>query len=156
MRFPLSVMVLGIGLLGQAASPLALAALGGDVSSVGADGARLKAQSRPATPQIGYSVQELQLPSGTIVREYVSAAGRVFAVSWRGPTKPNLAQLFGDYFQPYQAAAKAQPHGAATRRHFTVRQPDLVVESNGRMRAFFGRAYVPSLLPATVSVDDIK
>ena len=156
MRFPLRLVALGLGLLGQAAAPLALAALGGDVSSVGADGARLRAQVRPGTSTAaGYSVDELVLTSGTVVNEYISPAGRVFAVSWHGPIKPNLAQLFGTYFQSYQAGAKAEAHNSATRRRFTVRQTDLVVESFGRMRAFYGRAYVPSLVPADVSVDDI-
>ncbi|HUN25911.1 MAG TPA: DUF2844 domain-containing protein [Steroidobacteraceae bacterium] len=156
MRFRLIVVTLALGLLGQAAAPLALAALGADVSSVTADGVRMKAQTRPGAAAAGYSVQELVLPSGTVVREYISPADRVFAVSWSGPTKPNLAQLFGTYFQSYQSGSKAQVHNSATRRHFAVRQSDLVVESNGRMRAFYGRAYVPSLLPANVSAGDIQ
>jgi hypothetical protein len=37
-----------------------------------------------------------------------------------------------------------------------VEQPGLVVESNGRMRAFYGRAWDPALLPANFSVADIR
>jgi hypothetical protein len=34
----------------------------------------------------------------------------------------------------------------------TVRDPDLIVDSGGRMRNFTGRAYLPDLVPASVSV----
>ncbi len=142
-------------LLGQASLP-ALAALGGQVDSVQADGTHLKAQLRAGAQGAGYSVEQLQLPSGTVVSEYVAASGTVFAVSWHGPLMPNLSQILGTYFQQYVAAAKLAPHNGGTRRHFQIRQPDLVVQSNGRMRLYYGRAYVPSLLPANVTADDIQ
>jgi hypothetical protein len=144
-----------LALAAVAAVP-ALAALGGNVASVDSDRAHLKAQLKSVSPGAGFSVHEMQLPSGTLVREYVAADGTVFAVTWHGPTKPDLSATLGTYFQQYVDAAKSSPHGAAARRHFQVRQPDLVVQSNGRMRAYSGRAYVPSLLPPNVSLDEIQ
>ena len=116
----------------------------------------MHAQVKGSTASTGFTVQEIQAPSGTLVREYISPNGTVFAVSWTGPSKPDLRQLFGTYFQQYVSASSTMHHGAATRRHFEVKQPDLVVQSNGRMRAFYGRAYVPSLIPAGVTPDDIR
>lgn len=155
MRAHRAAVWMGLALLGPASLP-ALAALGGDVDSVQADGTHLKAELRAATPGAGYSVQQLELPSGTVVSEYVSPSGTVFGVSWHGPTMPNLHQLLGTYFQQYVAASSLARHNGATRRHFQIRQPDLIVQSGGRMRSYYGRAYVPSLLPANVTADDIQ
>ena len=146
--------MLGVTLLAQSVSLPAFAALGGDASSVEADRVKLKGQVHSATPGSGYSVHEMQLPSGTTVREYVSADNKVFAVTWSGPTMPDLQQTLGTYYEQFKAAAASGPRGS--HHHLTVRQPDLVVQSGGHMRAHFGKAYVPSLLPQNVSVDDIK
>jgi len=148
-------MAIGLALLGQASLP-ALAALGGTVDTVQADSTRMKAELKAAVPGAGYSVQQLQLPSGTVVSEYVAPNGTVFGVSWHGPMMPNLQQIFGTYFQQYVSASSVAPHNAGTRRHFQIREPDLVVQSNGRMRFYYGRAYVPSLIPANVTADDIQ
>ncbi len=155
MRTRLCVAMIGLGLLGVSALP-ALAALGDNVASVEADRAHMKAQARGVTAGAGFTVQEIQTPSGTLVREYVSPSGTVFAVSWSGPSKPDLRQLFGSYFPQFVSASSVARHGAAARRHFQVKEPDLIVQSNGRMRAFYGRAYVPSLMPAGVTPGDIR
>jgi hypothetical protein len=147
--------MIGCGLLAVSARP-ALAALGDNVASISTDRVQMHAQLKGSTTSAGFTVQEIEAPPGTLVREYISPNGTVFAVSWTGPSKPDLRQLFGTYFQQYVSASSAARHGAATRRHFAVRQPDLVVESNGRMRAFQGRAYVPSLIPSGVTPDDIR
>lgn len=130
----------------------ALAALGGDVASVEADRAHMKAQRRVFAIQ-RFSVQEMQTSYGTTVREYVSPAGKVFAVAWEGPHMPDLQQLFGDYFAAYQDAAKATRKG---RGPLSIEQPGLVVHSGGRARGYAGRAYVPQLVPQDVSLDEIK
>ncbi len=133
--------------------PAAWAALGADAGSVPGDAAHLKAQSHGVNSLAGYNIEEMQIPSGTVVKEYVSQNGKVFAVSWRGPTVPDLRQLLGSYFEQYTAAA-SEPH--MSHRSLTVRREDLVVQSSGRMRAFFGRAYVPSLLPPGFQLQDIQ
>src|ERR1700684_555487 len=80
------------------------ATLGGDASTTQADQARLKASLR-ITPGEKFAVHEMTLPTGTVVREYVSPQGQVFAVSWKGPFKPDLRQLMGDYFDRYVQAS---------------------------------------------------
>ena len=154
MRIRHTLMIIGCGLFALEALPV-FAALGGNVASVSADRLQMRAQLKGVTASPGFTVQEIDDPSGTVIREYVSPSGTVFAVSWTGPIKPNLRQLFGSYFQQYVSASSTVRHGAATRRHFQLTQPDLVVESNGRMRAFYGRAYVPSLMPSSVTPADI-
>jgi hypothetical protein len=132
----------------------ALAVLGGDSASVEADRMSMKGQVRPATSASGYEVREITLPGGTHVREYLSSAGKVFALSWRGPFLPDLRQMLGAYYSRYAEGVKAAPR-PANHRHLKVEEPNLVVESNGRMRAFYGRAWDPSLLPPNFSADEI-
>jgi hypothetical protein len=147
--------VLGIALATVVAGSVlpAFAGLGGDAASVDADIAKMKGQAR-ATPVAGYTMSEITLPSGTVVHEFVSAEGKVFAVSWKGMAVPDLSQTLGTYFAEYKAAATATPH--ASHHNLTVQQPDLVVRTGGHMRNWYGQAYVLSLLPPNFSLDDIK
>jgi hypothetical protein len=147
--------LIGFAALALTALP-ALAGLGGDLSSVAADRASMRAEPRTTAATVGYSVQQMQLPSGTVVNEYLSPAGKVFGVSWSGPTKPDMSQTLGSYFQQAVSASKQLQHNPGLRRHFEIRQADLVLESHGHMRAFYGRAYVPSLLPPNVTAADIR
>lgn len=146
---------LSVGITLLALLPLAAwAGLGGDVSSVQTDQNRLQAMRR-ATISNGYTVHELITENQITIREYASTQGKIFAVSWRGPFMPDLQQLLGSYFPTFKAAAAAR-RAAGARGPVALEQDDLVVQSGGHMRAFSGRAYVPSLLPPQVSVDEIQ
>jgi len=130
----------------------AFAALGGDATSVQADLVRMKGALR-ITSTVGFTVHEITTSYGTVVREYLTPGDKVFAVSWRGPVIPDLRQMLGDYYGQYEQAASA-PHTG--HRHLAIDQPGLVMQSSGRMRAFSGRAWVPSLLPQNFSANDIN
>jgi Protein of unknown function (DUF2844) len=131
----------------------AAAHLGGDIPSVNVDRAVLHAQLR-TTSTSQYNLHEISIAPGTLVREYATPQGTVFAVTWQGPLPANLHQLLGGYYAQYQSAVAVQSR-AGMHRQLNVAQPDLVVQSTGRLRAFRGKAYVPSLVPAGVSVGDL-
>ena len=140
-------------MLAAALSPcIADAGLGQAASSVPADAAKLKGSIK-ATEHAGYQMQEIQLPSGTLVREFVGPNGTVFAVAWNGPTVPNLRQTLGQYFDNFVAAAQAKHAG---HRHLQIQQSDLVLQTGGHMRAFSGLAYLPQAVPAGVSIGDLR
>jgi hypothetical protein len=140
------------GLLIQGLPQPARAALGGSADSIESDRVTMKGLTRPV-PAGSVQKQELQLPSGTVVTEYLTGNGQVYAVSWHGPTLPNLRQILGNYYANYQAAAR-QP--VVRHRLVRVTGPDIVIESSGKMRAFTGRAWVPGLLPSGVTTADIR
>lgn len=154
MRFP--VPILCVLLFAQSAP--ACAALGAAVGPAAgtdqaqADSARAKASAR-VTSYNGYSVSEVVEPSGTTVREYIGADNVVFAVSWQGPSMPNLRQLLGSYADQYVSAASV-PHPG--RRAVAIQSDQLVLHSGGHMRSFAGSAYVPALLPQGVTPDNIR
>jgi len=135
----------------------ASAALGGDISSVQADQARLQAAVMPAAAGTSdFNVQEMRASSGVTVREYLSPAGKVFAVTWQGPSVPDLKQLLGDYFEPYIAAAQAAQQKRTGRGPVHIETASFVFEQSGHQRAFTGRAYVPQLMPARVAPQSIR
>jgi hypothetical protein len=128
----------------------AMASLGGDAASVSSGGAAFQASLSTARAS-GYSVHILQLPSGTVVNEYVDdATGTVFGVAWRGPAMPDLKQLLGVHYADYIQNLHAKPGPAF------VEMPGLVVRSSGHMRAFSGSAYLPRQLPKGVSPQAIQ
>jgi hypothetical protein len=129
------------------------ATLGGDLSSVQQDRAHLKA-SVSVSPLTGYSVHELKADTGTAIREYASADGRVFGVAWEGPWRPDLRQLLGEYFADYQQAGKNKRTGV--NGPLVSSTPRLVIEMSGRPRAFYGRAYIPDLVPSGVEPNGIR
>lgn len=136
----------------------AAAALGGTADSVQADAVALKTQAAPrAAGQAAYTVQRLSLDNGTVVDEYLSSAGAapgtVFALSWKGPRQPDLAQLLGSYYGEYQAAY-AQPH--VHTNHVRIEGANLRYSAGGHMRAYWGSAYAPALLPAGLSTGELK
>ena len=131
----------------------AVAGLGGDATLVTTDQKAGKSVIRRAVPARSYTIQDIQSADGTTIREYVTAEGKVFGVYWSGPVMPNLEQLFGAHFESYREALKGRSPG---RKPVRVDRSDLVVESAGHMRAFRGRAYLPQMLPAGVSADEIK
>lgn len=135
--------------LGQAPSALPAAS-----SSAPASGARMSAAS-PAARSGLYTLHEVQLESGTTVREYVTPAGLVFAVAWRGPVLPDLSTLLGDYFKTFQAETDQFRLAGRRGSPVNIERDGLVIRSNGRMRNFFGYAYAPDLIPAGVNIKDV-
>jgi hypothetical protein len=140
-----------LSLLAAAALP-GWAVLGGSAESVVADQVAFQA-NRTVVEAHTYNLHEISRADGTVIREYVTPAGQVFGVSWTGPTIPDLSQLLGSYNTEYQNTLRAQ---AGRRRAAVVHNPTLVVESSGHMRAFYGRAYLISLLPAGVAQEAVK
>jgi hypothetical protein len=129
----------------------ARAALGGSSASVETDRVVMNGLTRPVATG-ALQTRELQLPTGTVVTEYLTANGAVYAVTWHGPALPNLRQLLGNYFASYQSAAR-QP--VVHHRVVRMNTPDIVIESTGKMRGFNGRAWIPALLPAGVTAASI-
>lgn len=131
------------------------ASLGGDANSVQSDQIHLQGTLRSIRAE-HYTVHEIHAPNGTVVREYLSPSGTVFAIAWRGPWPPDMRQLLGDYFEPYAKAAEAQSNARSGRRPLHVELPGLVVRSSGHPRSFVGQAYLTDQLPAGVSAEELR
>jgi hypothetical protein len=100
-----------------------------------------------------YDLHEIKAASGTTVREYVSREGTVFAVSWGGPSHPNLQQLLGNSYAAYQAAARVNRRG----HHIvSINTPELVASVLRLQRTSSGQIYVPGLVPQGVAAASLR
>ena len=131
------------------------AGLGGPLASVRADGGRMGAQVS-STAMGAYARHELTRANGGSVRELTNADGRVFAVTWSGPGKPDLRALLGEHFAAFQAAGVNGRFLHALRRPPGVAAQDLQIQTGGHMGWFHGVALIPSLAPAGVSAADLS
>jgi Protein of unknown function (DUF2844) len=115
------------------------------------------AASSTSSTSASYTVRETTFGNGTVVREYLTASGAVFGISWHGPQMPDLNDLLGSYFPQYVAGVKAVRAARGNARGpVSVNDSGLVVRSGGHMGAFSGVAWLPSELPAGVSGSDIQ
>lgn len=135
--------------LGQAPTPLPAAS-----ASTAAPAVRMSAIS-PVVRSSVYTLHEFRHENGTLIREYASPAGVVFAVSWRGPVLPDLSVLLGGYFSTFKHEIEQARSTGRRGAPANIERDDLVVSSNGRMRNFFGHAYAPALVPSGVDIKDV-
>jgi len=131
-----------------------LAALGESVDSVESDRESLTAVRGAMTAHRDYTVHEIKTDS-TVVREYVSPAGIIFAIAWNGMVHPDLTELLGSYAGEYQEALRQTPRKQG-RRQLQVKTNRVVVQKWGHIRDMKGRAYAPDLIPPGVSIDALK
>ncbi len=132
----------------------AFAALGESVDTIESDREHLTAVRGARTAHRDYTVHEIKTDS-TVVREYVSPAGIIFAIAWNGLVHPDLTELLGSYAGEYQDALRQTPREQG-RRQLQVRTNRVVVQKWGHIRDLKGRAYAPDLIPPGVSIDAIK
>ena len=136
----------------------ARATLGESVDSIESDRKIVSAERVTSeiisTPNANYTVYHLKY-DGTSVREYVSTSGIVFGIAWNGLVHPDLTPLLGSYAAEYHEA-RARTVREYGKRHLQVKAAHVIVEKWGHMRNLQGRAYAPDLVPAGVSVDEIR
>lgn len=152
MKRKLYALFFGFGLL--MAGQQVHATLGETADSVTTDRKAISAVRGATTVHTGYTVQEI-VSDAVTVREYISPSGVVFGIAWNGLSSPDLTLLLGSYSGEYRKALQQTPRMRG-RRFSQIKTDHIVVEKWGHMRNLRGRAYVPSLIPQGVTVDEIK
>lgn len=132
----------------------ALAELGGDENTVQNDRVQMKATMRTQRAET-FSVHEITAANGCTVREYVSPQGKIFGVAWSGQTMPDLKQLLGPYYDQV-SQARAKQTQRFTRGPINIQESGIVFQQSGHMRSYFGRAYVPSMVPQGVAPESVR
>jgi hypothetical protein len=130
------------------------ASLAGDAASILADADELHGVVE-STAFRQFEIQQIVTDNGMQVREFLNRNGVVFAVSWAGPALPDLQRLLGSQFAVYAAALSAREH-LGLHRSVRVATSGLVVESDGQLRSYVGRAYLPAMIPGNVSMADLR
>jgi hypothetical protein len=157
-RFPVHLALLATaGLVAGLAAQPCFASLGRAPSALTAAPNAHQARTLAAsggTAAAGYTVNTTVLETGTTVREYVGTNGVVFAVTWNGPFLPDLRDLLGQHFTTL--TNESARHAKAGRSWVRAANTDVTIESTGHMRAYTGRAWVRSLLPAGFDTDTLE
>lgn len=137
-----------------ASSSLTFAALGGaplaQSPSVATALREFKSVSPASTPN--YTIQVVELASGTVVHEFVSESGVVFALNWRGPVLPDFGMVLGTSVTVFNSEARLARVSGKRGGPLGIRAKGLVVLSAGHMRSFHGYAYLEPLVPANVDI----
>lgn len=146
------LMLLFVGVLfsGLSATP-ARAGLGDAESSIENDRALLKAEVT-VSKSANYTVHTMK-SNGLMVKQYVAANGVVFAVTWRGIRHPNVNALLSSYLGEFDQAERPR-HQSLRRSSFTTAK--LSLSYGGHTRDLNGKAVALDLLPAGMTVEDIR
>jgi hypothetical protein len=146
-------------LLGVAASH-ARAALGDTVASIDLDTARLGEARRvvvaSASISAGVRTHVITLSDGSVIKEFVGSDDRVFAITWNTRFKPRLDGLLGQFASTYATAAGRAARSPGIRHGLAVNEGDLVVNATAHLNAHTGIAYLHSLVPADVRIDELR
>ncbi len=129
------------------ASTPAWAALGDNIASVETDAQVFRGQ-HTMVAKVGFNLHQITMQDGSVINEYVSPAGTVFGVSWKGHHIPDFHQLLGTYLTNMQ---QGQRTNVIPRRGVTIVGTDFMLTSFGRMMNFQGRAWAPSLMPSNLT-----
>jgi len=133
---------------------LAQATLGEKAGSITQDSVRMTALVS-TTPQSLYTDHVLTQASGLTIHEFSRSDGTIFAVAWAGPVMPDLQQLLGSYFAQFVSTREqADQHVGLSRFHAATE--GLVIHSSGRLGAFTGMVYDPSLMPVGVTPGQLQ
>lgn len=148
-----------IALAGAALWPLASLATLGGAPATGTSAApsllRSAASLNSASVALPYSVRDTLGADGVAIREYVLPENVVFAVSWQGPVRPDMTALLGSYLPNFAnaGAGTGRSRGAGP---LVQHDGNLHIESAGRPGHFFGKAYLPRLVPSQVRVEELQ
>lgn len=152
MRLPSHRIVLLTALLGAVLPPCAHAGLGDSVEQIEHDRIALRAARGAVNHATAYDRHELRTPEGGIVHEFADRTGRVFAVTFEGPIRPDLGVLLGRHYAEYAAKAHASPN---THKVYTHTSATLHLSVIKGPRQFYSTAVVPGTVPAGVDPRDL-
>jgi hypothetical protein len=133
----------------------AQAELGGTESSVRADQQRLSG-TRSVRQMPAYAVHEIRTRNNSVVREFVSADGKVFAVAFKGEALGESNALLGSYADQIAQALQSARGGKHRGGPVMIQTPGLVYQATGHMRSYVIHAYVPASLPQGVQAEELR
>lgn len=139
------------------ASTAAMATLGESATTVEADRARLQGERRVVqATATRLQTHVITQADGSTIKEFVTPDGVVFAVAWSTRFKPRLETLLGAHATRYASAARAAMVTPGIRHGVTLSSGDLVVQASAHLNAHVGLAYLRSLVPDGVHIDELR
>jgi hypothetical protein len=145
-------LIVGAALIAAMMAPPSRAGLGGDTRSVMHDHEAL-GLTPAVTSTAEFDLYQGQSVDGTRLREYVDRSGRVFALSYRGATRPNLTSLLGSYVTRKRNTASARPR---SRHLLVINDPDFALTVVHMARGWRLQANLPTSIPAGVNRAELQ
>lgn len=133
----------------------AQAELGGTEASVRSDQQRLRA-TRNVSQTPAYAIHEMRTANQSVIREFVSSEGKVFAVTYHGQLLGESNALLGSYAPQIGRALAASRGGKHRGGPVSVQLPGFVYEASGHMRSYVIHAYVTDSIPQGVRVEELR
>jgi hypothetical protein len=100
-----------------------------------------------------YTAREATDANGVTIREYVLPTNVVFAVTWQGPVRPDMSELLGSYFPNFANPGEGRTHGIGP---MVQHNSAFHIESAGHTGYFFGKAFLPRLVPVNVRMENLQ
>lgn len=98
-----------------------------------------------------YQTNSITTPSGIVIKQF-SYNNKVFAVVWNGKKVPDQSQLFGKYFSTFQNSTPS--YQSLNIRKVTT--DDFISSTGGWMGHYSGKAFIPSLAPAGLTINSLN
>ena len=125
------------------------------MSTVQADQHRMSA-TRQVHQSTAYTVHEIRTTSNSVIREYVSPQGKVFAVSYQGQFLGEANSLLAGYATQIGAAIKTMRSGQHRGGPVHVTLPGVVYHATGHMRSYVVHAYLTDSVPQGVDLGELQ
>lgn len=140
------------------ACPLAGATLGepGWATPAADPGRATGARRFVETTSMRLQAQVTTQADGSTIKEFLTPGGIVFAVSWSTRLKPRLDVLLGAHAPGYAEAARAAASAPGVHHAATLVAGDLVVHETSHLNTHVGVAWLRSLVPEGVRVDELR
>lgn len=132
----------------MATAVAAHAELGSNTTSIVSDQKRIVPRMTTTRALAVGNMHEMTLDNGGTVREFTNSDGKVFAVSWYGPRRPDLRQLFGATYFNRMQADNVQTGHIHMRRALASTHSDFIVRTGGISSAQWGYALLPQAMPS--------
>ena len=146
---------MGIVLLMLTLSLPALAALGGDVSSVQEDQAQMKGTLK-TTEADAYTVHEITAPGNTVVRNTFPRRAKSLPSLGTDSLSPTCSSFWGRTSISMHRPPKSKERATRAATRSTSNSPAWLSRTAGICARIMGRAYVPDMVPHGVNVDALQ
>ena len=102
-----------------------------------------------------YTRHESAVPK-IAVREFADRNGKIFAVTWRGKTHPDLSKLLGAHLAEFESALTAARKVRRGHSPIEIETGNIHVEMGGSGRLFYGRIWLIDQIPGRVNTGEIN
>jgi hypothetical protein len=134
---------------------ISFATLGQGIASINQDNKKIASNKNERVildSTNGYQIFTINAKHGIIIKEYLNANNKVFAISWAGHRYPDFPQLLGTYTEILKTGHETH-YGIHLGK---ISGNDFVISILSLQGHISGVAYVPSLIPSITNSSQLQ